>query len=238
MSSLTQLQSLSHLPVADAVRVAEIGYTAVIDRFTRRLSLTDVSANVGRSVGNAGGSPAAFPELAAVGSPVWQEGAVWVFEERHTHGPYDKPGPVGFAISAQASGTQGAVAATVVLDEPTPRLRRHASGLSGALEAALALIRDGVEARAVAAAYHDAVGRADLAGQVPATLGVPVVAGAAHTLRVDAAKGAVLREGESLALMAFARTEDGVITFGTTIRVSSDGAQRLDGIPLRLIELR
>lgn len=238
MSSLSQLHSLSHLPEADAVRVAEIGYTAVIDRFTPRLSLADVAANVGRSVGNAGGAPAAFPELAALGSPVWQEGAVWVFEERHTHHSLDKPGPVAFAISVEAGGIRGAVAATVVLDEPTPELRRHASTLSGALEAVLALIRDGVEARAVAAAYHERIEAGDLAGRVPATLGVPVVAGAAHTLRVDAASSAVLREGDTLALMAFARTADGVVTFGTTVRVSSDGAQRLDGVPLRLIELR
>lgn len=229
--------SVSHpSPIADAARVAEIGYTAVIDRFTPALTFADVDANVRRSVGGGGGAPADIPELRDVLPRAWRAGAVSVFEEARTSGPLGAPGPVAFAITAEASGARAAIATTAVLHEPSDRLRSDAAVLSAALRAALERVAAGVPAAAVAAAFHDGIDGSALAGRCGDAVGVALEARAGLLLAPDAADA--LQDGEVVFVGSHAQTDAGVIAFGTTVLVTPAGAVRLDGVPLRLIELR
>ncbi len=215
----------------EAARIAQIGYTAVIDRMTPALDLSIVSANVARSVGSAGGAPTQSPPLAEAWGSVWPRGAVTLFAADQAEGPFGTTGTFAFAITVEALGSVGALAATAVLHEPSAQLRGDAAALSSALRAVIEGIRPGVTATELSSIFAAEADRVS----VPVELVVRVLAG--DTVRALAPDD-LIADGDDVAIGAVARSAEGPIAFQTTVHVSAAGAERLEDFPLRLIELR
>jgi hypothetical protein len=221
-------------PARESARVAQVGYTAVIDRMTPALTLADVASNVARSVGGAGGTPATLP---ALWRPSWRQGAVSVFDEHLMTGPFDHEGTVSFGISVVVDGEPGDVAATAILHEPSARLRADAAALSDALHGVLEQIGGGVAAASLARTFDErtaeiSVPTAALVAVRRSGAGVVPVVGAGTTRDATVENDDVLRIG------ALVRTTAGALVYQTTVHVTGGGAERLDDVPLRLIELR
>lgn len=218
----------------ESARVAQVGYTAVIDRMTPALTLADVATNVARSVGGAGGAPAAAP---ALWSPSWRRGAVSVFDEHLMTGPFDQEGTVSFGINVVVDGEPGDVAATAILHEPSPQLRADAAALSGALHGVLERIHGGVAAASLTRTFDE---RTTEISTLSATLVAVRRSGAGVVPLVEAGAPAdvTVEDGDVLRIGALVRTTAGAIAYQTTVHVTGGGAERLDDVPLRLIELR
>ncbi len=214
----------------EAARVAQVGYTAVIDRMTPALDLVTVAGNVARSVGSAGGEPAAVEQLALGWAPAWRHGAVTLFEEHRSVGAFGTAGTFPFGITVQANGAHGVLAATAILHEPTARLRSDAALTSEALHSVIDGIRPGVSYATLAAILADAT----VEVSVPVTLLAFPVEGAVAVPE----PGDLLVQDAVLSIGAIARSDEGPIVFQTTVHVKADGAERLEAFPLRLIELR
>lgn len=215
----------------EAARVAQVGYTAVIDRMTPALDHAVVAANVARSVAGAGGAPAASAPVAAAWSPAWRDGAVSLFDERRTEGAFGTAGTLAFGITVEAGGAVGALAATAVLHEPSAQLRADAAALSTALHALIGAIRVGAVLRDLVDAFASSV------EGVSAPVELVTLSFDGPAARVLAPE-TVIEESVTLGIGAIARSTDGPIALQTTIHVSAAGAERLDAFPLRLIELR
>jgi hypothetical protein len=215
----------------EAARIAQVGYTAVIDRMTPALDLSTVAANVGRSVGSAGGAPADAATITQAWAPVWQRGAVSLFEERLAEGEFGTSGTFAFGITVAADGAVGALVATAVLHEPSAQLRTDADTTSTALAAVIRSIRPGLAFDELAALLAEQTAGAGVAVELVALM----LDGAAATAPVP---GDVVADGAVLAIGAITRTVEGPIVFQTTVHVSAEGAERLEAFPLRLIELR
>lgn len=215
----------------EAARIAQVGYTAVIDRMTPALDLSTVGANVGRSVGSAGGAPADAERVTQAWAPVWRRGAVSLFEERLAEGEFGTSGTFAFGITVVADGAVGALVATAVLHEPSAQLRTDADTTSTALAAVIRSIRPGLTFDELAALLAQQTAEAS----VPVELVALLLDGAAATAP---APGDVVADGAVIAIGAITRSVEGPIVFQTTVHVSVEGAERLEAFPLRLIELR
>lgn len=211
-SSLSDMQDPS--AARASTRVAQVGYTAVIDRVTPASTLALTAANVQRSVRTAGGEPSPDSPLAGH-LPTWQDGAVTVLAEDQSRNPFGQHGTLAFGISVVVDGLPASIAATAVLHEPSPALRAHAATLSQALDTVLAGLRAGADTVALTQQFTQAAPGAELL--LPQ--GTP-------------------RSGDVLPVGALATSDEGAITYQTTVLVTDDGAERLDTLPLRLIELR
>lgn len=215
----------------EAARVAQVGYTAVIDRMTPALDLETVAANVSRSVGSAGGAPAEPQTLADAWAPIWRRGAVSLFEPHRTQAPFGTGGTLAFGITVEADGALGALIATAVLHELSPQLRADGSALSGALLTVISGTRPGVSFGALTALLVG--GTTSVSAPV-----APVLLRLDGTVASTPDPVTLVTEADTIAVGAIARTADGPIAFQTTVHVSAEGAERLDAFPLRLIELR
>lgn len=224
---------MSRAPAAarDAARVAQVGYTAVIDRVTPEHTHEIIAANVARSTANAGGAHAGLPSLEQAWGPAHRREAVTLFEEHRLDGTFGSEGLLAFGITTQSQGHVAAVAATAVFQRPSARLRTDAVTLSCALLAVLDTVGPGVALAALAERFG--------AGSAEVSRSAQLL-----VLELDGAGGRVLAqsaplvEGQVLAVAAIARVHEGPIVYQTTVMVSAEGAERLDAVPLRLIELR
>ncbi len=209
-----------------AARVAQVGYTAVIDRMTPQLSFDRISANVLRSVGAAGGEATTLPALSERLSPSWQRGAVILLDEDQLDGELGTRGTLAFAISVAVDGLVGAAGATAVLHDPSAALTKTASELAQGLQSALDAVRIGfgpAELRAAFARRH-----------AETSLILLRLADAATPLTDDER----FAEGDIIAIGAHAQTADGAILFLTSVLIDASGGTRLDQLPLRLIVLQ
>ncbi len=218
--------------VREATRVAEVGYTAVVDRMTPALTPAEIAANVLRSVRSAGGGPApdnTFPRR----DPAWHQDALTVLGAHREDERLAAQAPIAFAITVNVAGTAGTVAATMVLDEPSAQLRHDAATLADALRGVLDQVAAGVTPLVLESAFLAAVERrrGTLRRE---TLAVLRLAGGSAFETADATKA--LDGTDVIVVSATADSAHGGIVFQATVHV--DSAERLDGVPMRLIELR
>lgn len=223
----------------NVARIAEVGYTAVIDRLTPELTINDVNRNVQRSVSNAGGALAASTSLEALGVPEADAESVVVFDERLQHETIGTAQAFSFVVPVRDSDSSAwtAASATAVLGLPSPRLKKDAQVLAHAFEAALESMRPGARSTQVVRLYREGLKRAGLS--IPTrTLGVSLSPEPRPHLSEDAPSSHTLDDGEAFLVLARVHTAEGPVAYGSTVTVSTDGAERTDSIPFRLIELR
>lgn len=237
--------------VADAMRIkddeelerlraagvlAEIAYTATVDRMHPELRAYEIVRNVDRSVRGAGGAgwwsldergdtaeTACFPQGAIVG----------LLDRRPETGVLDRSAPLPFQVHPLSQCYTGGAATTIVLQEPSAQVRARADRLARGVAAAVATAAPGVTG--------DAVHRAFIAASegVGSLVGFSAGTGPGETLVVADADDE-LQSRMAITLRAFARGEPGApgVVFQTTVLIVDEGAERLDAVvPLRLIEL-
>lgn len=216
--------------------LAEIAYTATVDRMHAELRAYEIVRNVDRSVRGAGGTgwwsldergdvqeTVCFPHGAVVG----------LLDRRPETGSLDRDTTLPFQVHPLSQCYAGGAATTLVLQEPSPAVRRRAERLAHGIQAALDAISPGVRGDAVHRAFATASeGEGTLIGFSSGT-------GPGETL-VAADAGDELESRMVLTLRAFTAGEIGKpgIVFQTAVLVTDEGAERLDAVvPLRLIEL-
>lgn len=237
--------------VADAMRIkddeeierlraagvlAEIAYTATVDRMHPELRAYEIVRNVDRSVRGAGGAgwwsldergdtaeTVCFPAGAIVG----------LLDRRPETGVLDRSATMPFQVHPLSQCYTGGAATTIVLQEPSAQMRARADRLAGGIAAALETAAPGVTGDAVHRAFIDA------SAGTGSLVGFSVGTGPGETI-VAADAVDELQSRMVITLRAFARGEAGSpgIAFQTTVLIVDEGAERLDAVvPLRLIEL-
>lgn len=230
-SSIPGTLATSHgIAARDAARIAQVGYTAVIDRMTPEHTHELVASNVSRSIASAGGSAAQLPALQQAWGAAWQREAVTLFEDGRRRGVFGTQGLLSFGITTHGmDGAAAAVAATAVLRLPSAQLQADARALSDALHDVIEAIRTGARVPSLTGLLTDATVKLSR----PAELVL---------LDLDERRvlpsATTLTPGQVLAVAALARLDEGPLVYQTTVLVGDDGAERLDALPLRLIELR
>lgn len=219
-----------------AAVLAEIAYTATVDRMHAELRAYEIVRNVDRSVRGAGGAgwwslsergdtqeTVHFPHDAVVG----------LLDRRPETGVLDRSATLPFQVHPLSQCYTGGAGTTIVLQEPSAQVRRRAERLSRGIQSALDAIAPGVPGDAVHRAFTTA-------SEGEGTLvGFSVGTGPGETL-VAADAGEELQQRMALTLRAFAPGDAGApgVFFQSTVLVTDAGAERLDAVvPLRLIEL-
>lgn len=225
----------------EAANLADIGYTAVVDRMTRDLRSLEIVRNVDRSLRSAGGGAWWSPLERAEGAgamthyPV-QSVAVLLGRGVET-GVLDVGSTLPFALYPLSRGYAGAAGTTIVLSAPSNALRSQAEALGAGMQAALAVLAPGVSGGEVHAAFAAALGGAVPLADVDPVLGYSLSTGMGGVL-VDAHSHDELQPDEAISLRAALPDVGGSgIAFQTTALITENGAERLDRVPMRLIEL-
>lgn len=217
-----------------AANLADIAYTATVDRLHPELRAYEIVRNVDRSVRAAGGggwwSPAESDDELESTAAFPSTGIVRLLDRVPETGVLDREAPLSFDLLPLYEAYAGASGTTVVFRSPDPATRESASRLAGALHEVLAALAPGASGGAVHERFRAEAGRA----------GATLVGFSSGT-----GPGEVLIAGGSTATV----TDRSVITlrasapgtgvfFQTTVLVTGHGAERLDVVvPLRLIEL-
>lgn len=224
-----------------AADLADIGYTAVVDRMTPELRVYEIVRNVDRSLRRAGGGGAWSPLEDAAGvtrAGYYPTGSIATLLGRHVEtGVLDPAQPLPFALYPLSENYTGAAGTTIVFQTPGPLLRSLAEVLSDATEAAIAAIRPGVRADEVFAAHRKSLQGTVSPDRLDPVIGYSVGTGIGRPL-ISASSRDVLEPGMVLSVRsAIAREQDPGIAFQTTVLVTETGRERLNIVPLRLIEL-
>jgi len=222
----------------EAANLADIAYTATVDRVHPELRVYEIVRNVDRSLRAAGGggwwslSESEDDLSSTAGFP--QEGVVSLLDRHPEAGVLDPEVPLPFQLLPLFDAYTGAAATTAILSRPDRATREAAGRLSGALYATLDILATGVSGAALYEAFVAELGNLD------ATLvGFNVGTGPGEVL-VTPGSPRVADDHSVITLRAAARGRHSVpgIVFQTTVLVTASGAERLDVVvPLRLIEL-
>ena len=149
-----------------AANLADIGYTAVVDRLHPELRVLEIVRNVDRSLRSAGGGGWWSPledEAGTTADSSYPHASIAVLlGRRRESGVLDRGEPLPFALYPLSECYAGAAGTTVVLSEPGAELRSRASLLTDALHAVVAAVRPGATGAEVQSAFRSAV-----AGRVP-----------------------------------------------------------------------
>lgn len=224
-----------------AADLADIGYTAVVDRMTPELRVYEIVRNVDRSLRRAGGGEFWSPLEHAAGvtrAGYYPARSIATLLGRHEEtGVLDPSQPLPFALYPLSENYTGTAGTTIVFETPGPLLRSLADALSDATETALAAIRPGVRADEVFAIHRRALQGTVSPDRLDPVIGYSVGTGLARPL-LSATSEEVLEPGMALSVRtAIAREQGPGIAFQTTVLVTETGNERLNIVPLRLIEL-
>lgn len=224
-----------------AADLADIGYTAVVDRMTPELRVYEIVRNVDRSLRRAGGGEAWSPLEDAAGvtrAGYYPVGSIATLLGRHVEtGVLDPSQPLPFALYPLSENYTGAAGTTIVFESPGPLLRSLAGALSDATETAIHAIRPGARADEVFAAHRMALQGIVSPDRLDPVIGYSVGTGISRPL-LSATSEEVLEPGMALSVRtAIARQRGPGIAFQTTVLVTETGNERLNIAPLRLIEL-
>lgn len=226
----------------EAANLADIAYTATVDRLHPELRAYEIVRNVDRSLRAAGGggwwSPGedgrdvtgmtAFPHGAIVG----------LLDRQPETGVLDVDVPMPFHLHPLARCYTGASGTTVVFRRPDAELRGRSQRLSSGLYRALESLAPGVRGDEVHRAFAEEFQGVAENGHAAFT-GYSVGTGAGEVL-VGGDSTSVLEPRMAVCLRASVRGEAGRpgVVFQTTAVITEQGAERLDVVvPLRLIEL-
>lgn len=216
--------------------LAEIAYTATVDRMNPELRAYEIVRNVDRSLRSAGGAgwwslderndtqeTVCFPHGAIVG----------LLDRRPETGELDRAAALPFQVHPLSRCYTGGAGTTLVLQKPAEQLRAQADLLSQGIRAALDALSPGVTGQTVHRAFAAA------SEGVGAIVGFSIGTGPGETL-VSRDADAVLTPRMALTLRAFAPGQAHApgVFFQSTALITDDGMERLDTVvPLRLIEL-
>jgi Xaa-Pro aminopeptidase len=224
-----------------AADLADIGYTAVVDRMTPELRVYEIVRNVDRSLRRAGGGEAWSPLEDPAGitrAGYYPSGSIANLLGRHAEtGVLDPGQPLPFALYPLSENYTGAAGTTIVFEAPGPLLKSIAEALTDATEAALDAIRPGVRAEEVFAIHRQALQGTVSPDRLDPVIGYSVGTGIGRPL-LSAKSEDVLEAGMALSVRtAIAREQGPGIAYQTTVLVTETGSERLNIVPLRLIEL-
>lgn len=221
-----------------AADLADIAYTATVDRVHPELRAYEIARNVERSLRAAGGggswslSESAHDLASTVAYP--QSGIVGLLDRHPENGVLDPSVPLPFHLLPLFDSYTGAAGTTAVFSRPDRTTREVASRLSGGLHAVLDALSSGVSGGSLHETFT-----AELAGLDATLVGFNVGTGPGEVV-VSPGSTAVTADHSALTLRAVARGTGSTpgIVFQTTTLVTASGAERLDVVvPLRLIEL-
>gem|GEM_PF-5457698 len=223
-----------------AANLADIGYTAVVDRMTPDLRAHEIVRNVDRSLRAAGGGGYWSPLEEPAGVTGWSHyphGSIaTLFDRVPETGVLDVAQLLPFGIHPLSENYTGAIAATIALSEPGAALRSQASLLTDAVQAAIARIGPGVTTGEVHAAFASVL--ADH-GTTPAENVIGYGLGTGLTAPLIAADTSdVLEPGMALTIRASSDVPGAPgIVYQTSLVVTGTGHELLNIVPLRLIHL-
>jgi Xaa-Pro aminopeptidase len=225
----------------EAANLADIGYTAVVDRMTPELRVYEIVRNVDRSLRRAGGGDAWSPLEHAAGvtraSQFPKNSLVTLLGRTPETGELDPAQPLPFALYPLSELYTGAAGTTIVFTPPSPSLKSTADALSAAAEAAIAAVAPGVRADEVFAAYKQGLQGAIAADRLNPVIGYSVGTGVGRPL-VTAGSEDVLEPGMAISIRTAASHEQGPgVGYQTTLLVTETGHERLNIVPQRLIHL-
>lgn len=226
----------------EAANLADIAYTATVDRLHPELRAYEIVRNVDRSLRAAGGGGWWSPGEDGrdlTGMTEFPHGAiVGLLDRQPETGVLDRDVPMPFQLHPLARAYTGASGTTVVFRSPDADLRGRAERLSAGLQRALATLAPGVRGDEVHRAFVEEFQGVAENGHA-AFVGYSVGTGAGEVL-VTPGGAEVLEPRMALCLRASVRGEAGRpgVVFQTTAIITDQGAERLDVVvPLRLIEL-
>lgn len=224
-----------------AADLADIGYTAVVDRMTPELRVYEIVRNVDRSLRRAGGGEAWSPLEHVAGvtrAGYCPAGSIATLLGRHVEtGALDPGQPLPFALYPLSENYTGAAGTTIVFQAPGPLLRSLAEALSDATETTLEAIRPGVRADEVFATHRQALQGTVSPDRLDPVIGYSVGAGVGRPL-LSAGSEEVLEPGMALSVRTALAGEQGPgVVYQTTVLVTERGNERLNIVPMRLIEL-
>lgn len=223
-----------------AADLADIGYTAVVDRMHPELRVLEIVRNVDRSLRAAGGGGWWSPleDHAVTADSLYPHSSIMTLLGRgRESGVLDPVEPLPFALYPLSEVYAGAVGTTVVLTPPSERLRSRAALLTEALHAAVAAIRPGVSGGEVHAAFAAALGD-DVDGHVAnQVVGYSIGTGAGRPL-LTAGSRDVLPPGSVVTVRGSLPGDSAApVAYQTTVVVTETGNDVLNIVPMRLIEL-
>lgn len=224
-----------------AANLADIGYTAVVDRMHPELRVLEIVRNVDRSIRSAGGggwwSPTEDEATVTADSLYPHSSIAVVLGRRRESGVLDRNEPLPFALYPLSEGYAGAAGTTIVLSEPDAELRSRASLLTDALAAVIEAARPGATGGDVQSAFRSAV-----AGRVPEdvtaqSVGYGLGTGVSRPFLAAGSRD-VLRPDSVVSVRAsLPGDRSGPVTYQTTVVITPEGNDVLNIVPLRLIEL-
>ncbi|GAB3402452.1 Xaa-Pro peptidase family protein [Schumannella luteola] len=225
----------------EAANLADIGYTAIVDRMTRDLRSLEIVRNVDRSLRSAGGggwwSPLERAEGASVMTHYPVQSIAVLLGRGVEPGVLDVASTLPFALYPLSRGYAGAAGTTIVLSAPSAELRSQAEALGAGVQAALAALAPGVTGGQVHAAFAAALGGTVPLADVDPLLGYSIGTGMGGVL-IDAHSRDELQPDEAISIRAALPGVGGSgIAFQTTALITESGAEVLNRVPMRLIEL-
>lgn len=228
--------------VRAAADLADIGYTAVVDRMTPDLRVLEIVRNVDRSLRAAGGggwwSPLERPEGAGLLSHYPIESIVVLLGRGVETGVLDPAATLPFVLHPLSGGYAAAAGTTVVLSPPSAHVRSCAEALGAAVQAGVGALAPGASTAAVHAAFASALGDAVPLDELDPVIGYDLGTGMGGML-IDAAGRDVLEPGQVVTIRAAVPHLGGSgVAFQTTALVTEAGAEVLTQVvPMRLVEL-
>jgi Xaa-Pro aminopeptidase len=225
----------------EAADLADIGYTAIVDRMTRDLRSLEIVRNVDRSLRAAGGgawwSPLERAEGAGVMTHYPVQSPAVLLGRGVEPGVLDIASTLPFALYPLSRGYAGAAGTTIVLSAPSVELRSQAEALGAGVQAALDALAPGAVGGRLHAAFAAALGGTVPLADVDPVIGYSLGTGMGGVL-IDAASRDELRPDEVISIRAALPGVGGSgIAFQTTALITESGAEVLNRVPMRLIEL-
>ncbi|WFR68244.1 M24 family metallopeptidase [Curtobacterium flaccumfaciens] len=229
--------------VRAAVDLADIGYTAIVDRMHPELRVLEIVRNVDRSLRAAGGggwwSPTENPATTSM-LPYSSHDAIAVLLDRRVDdGVLDRTALLPFVLHPLSELHTGAAGTTITFCPPDAATRSASERLGDAIRAAVDAVRPGAVGSEVHAAFSRVIGadvadvdRDQVVGHTLGTgpIGPVLAAGSDH----------VVQPGSAFTIRGHLHPADPTrqgIAFQTSVLVGDDGPEVLDRVPMRLIEL-
>lgn len=224
----------------EAANLADIGYTAVVDRMTPELRVHEIVRNVDRSLRAAGGGDCWSPLEEPSGITGWshypRESIATLFGRIPETGVLDTAQLLPFGLFPLSENYAGAIASTIAFRDPGADVRSQAAALADAMQAAIAEIRPGATCGEVHAAFSVALDRHETACS-EAVVGYSIGTGLmAPLIAAESAEG--IEPGMVLSVRALGDVPGRPgIAYQTSLLVTRQGNELLNIVPLRLIHL-
>lgn len=226
--------------VRQAANLADIGYTAVVDRMHPELRVLEITRNVDRSIRAAGGGGYWSPiedDAGVTGESLYPLASIaTLLGRRRETGVLDPNEPLPFALYPLSEVYAGAAGTTITLSPPSGELRSRAELLGDAVRAAIAAVRPGVNGGEVQSAFaRELHGRADEASGQPVGYSIGTGINRPH---LTAGSRDVLVPGTVVSVRGALSGETSTpVAYQTTVLVTEGGNEVLNTVPIRLIEL-